>query len=250
MFIEVEGFIISEISYKESSKILNVFTKEYGIIGVMASGAKKIKSPLRSFAQKFTYGVFHLKYKEDKLSTLISVDVINSFKYIRSDLLAISYLSYIVDLTHQTYKESGSSLIYDLFINAILKLEEKLDPVVLSNILEIKYLKFLGVEFNLFTCSRCLNKNEIVTIDSNSLELICKNCLKNEFIVSEKIIKLLRMYDGVEIKSISNIIIDEEYKNFINRFLKNYYDNYTGLYLYSKNYLEKNEIFKTKKETI
>lgn len=238
MFIEVNGFIISEVAYKESSKILNILTKEYGIIGVMANGAKKIKSPIRSVSQKFTYGNFHIKYKEGKLSTLISVDVINSLKYIRNDLLTISYLSYIVDLTYQTYKESESKLIYDLFIDTILKLENKLDPMVLSNILEVKYLKFLGVELDLYTCSRCLKKNEIVAINKSLSELICGNCLKNEQTISPKIIKLLRMYDAVNINSVSDIKIEDEYKLFINEFLKSYYENFTGLYLYSKNFIE------------
>ena len=38
MIETVEGMIVSVIPYKESSKILNVFTKEHGLIGMMAKG--------------------------------------------------------------------------------------------------------------------------------------------------------------------------------------------------------------------
>ena len=36
MITKVEGIIVSEVDYKESSKIVNIFTKEYGIIGAQA----------------------------------------------------------------------------------------------------------------------------------------------------------------------------------------------------------------------
>ena len=45
---KLEGIVLSETNYSESSKILNVLTKENGIIGVMSKGCRKIKSPLRS----------------------------------------------------------------------------------------------------------------------------------------------------------------------------------------------------------
>jgi recombinational DNA repair protein (RecF pathway) len=35
---EVEGIVLNTRDYGESSKILNVLTKEYGLIGIMAKG--------------------------------------------------------------------------------------------------------------------------------------------------------------------------------------------------------------------
>ena len=43
---QIEGIIVSTVDYKESSKIINIFTKEDGIIGVIAKGSKKIKNNL------------------------------------------------------------------------------------------------------------------------------------------------------------------------------------------------------------
>jgi len=124
MLIEVEGFILKETPYGESSKIINVLTKEKGLIGIMCKGAKSMKSPFRSSTQAFTYGAFSLYYKEDKLSNLSSVDIINPLKNIRSDLTKISYVTYLSELTAQVIKESGSSNIYEDFINTILKIEQ------------------------------------------------------------------------------------------------------------------------------
>ena len=72
---KVKGIIISEKPYSETSKLINVFTKEYGIVGLIAKGSKSLKSPLRSVTNKLTYGYFQFNYKEGKLSNLICVDL-------------------------------------------------------------------------------------------------------------------------------------------------------------------------------
>ena len=91
MLTDVEGIVISEQDFKESSKIINVFTKEYGIIGIMAKGAKSLKSPLRSTTTKLSYGVFTIYYKEDKLSLLKEVNIKDNFKNILKDITVISF---------------------------------------------------------------------------------------------------------------------------------------------------------------
>ena len=237
MLLEVEGFILSETPYGETSKIINVLTKEKGLIGIMAKGAKSMKSALRASTQVFTYGVFSIYFKENKLSTLTNVDIINPLKNIRSDLTKISYLTYISELTSQVIKQTNED-VFDMFINIVLKMEDNLDPVILTNILELKYLPLLGVGLNLDSCIKCGNKTNIVTIDASFGGLICKDCYQNEIIVDKKVIQLLRMYYYVDIKSISSINVKEEYKQTINKFISDYYDSFTGLYVYSKKFLE------------
>lgn len=238
MLCEVEGFILSETSYGETSKIINVWTKKYGVIGIMCKGAKSLKSKNRVSTMRFSYAKFNIYLKQGKLSTLVSADVINPLKKIRSDITLIGYLSYLTELTEQVIKQNNDSLLFDDFINSILKIEDGLDPLVITNILEIKYLEKLGVLFNLDECVVCGSKNNIVTINADKGGFICFNCLSNEVIVDKKVIKMLRMYYYVNIKSITNIKVEDNIKNTINKFLDMYYDRYTGLYLNSKNFLK------------
>ena len=205
MLCEVEGFILSETSYGETSKIVNVWTKKYGVIGIMCKGAKSLKSKNRVSTMRFSYAKFNIYLKQGKLSTLVSADVINPLKKIRGDITLIGYLSYLTELTEQVIKQNNDSLLFDDFINSILKIEDGLDPLVITNILEIKYLEKLGVLFNLDECVVCGSKNNIVTINADKGGFICLNCLSNEVIVDKKVIKMLRMYYYVNIKSITNI---------------------------------------------
>lgn len=239
MLREVEGFILSETPYGDTSKIINVFTKEEGVIGIICKGAKSLKSKNRVSTMKLSYARFNIYYKKDKLSTLVSADIIDPLKKIKEDIILVSFLSYISELTSQVLKQSNDEEIYDTFMNIVLKLNEGLDPIVLTNILEIKYLEYLGVLFNLDSCVLCGSKTNIATIDGDKGGYVCLNCLTNEVVVDPKVIKMIRMYYYVNVTSIKEIKVEEKVRDTINEFLDVYYDRYTGLFLNSKGFLKK-----------
>ena len=238
MIREFEGIVLSETIYGESSKIINVLTKDNGIIGIMAKGAKKVKSKLRVGTNKFTIGIFNVYYHQDKLSKLISVDITNSLSNIKNDIINIGYLTYIVELTHQCAKQNTSDKIYDILINTIYKMEEGLDPLVLTNILEIKMLDYLGVPLELDKCVICGTNKNILTFSNKNGGFVCNKCYTNEFIYDNKVILMLRMFYYVDIKSITSLDIKESTIKSINDILTSYYDDYTGLYLKSKKFLQ------------
>lgn len=235
---KIEGIIISEKDYSETSKILNIITKDYGIISAIAKGCKSLKSELRSVSNKLTYGYFNLYYKVDKLSTLISVDVIDNFRNIKTDIKRISYASYLLDITEQVMKQSTRNDIYDLLISSLIKINEGYDPMVITNILELKYLDYLGVMPIIDRCAICGSNTSIITLSSSKGGYICSKCYTNEKRVSSKTIKMLRMFYYIDISKISKLDISEEVKKEINTFLDEYYDQYTGLYLKSKSFLK------------
>ena len=236
MLKQVEGIIASSVNYGETSKIVNILTKE-GMIGAIAKGAKNIKSPLRSFTVNLTYGSFYLYYNDNKLSTLKSADIICEFKNIKKDIILISYMSFLIDLATQVMKQNNNEEIYNLLITTLYKIDEGLNPMVMTNILELKYLDYLGVGFDFNTCCKCGKKSNIVTIDPDAGGYICKNCYTNEIIYDSKTLKMLRMYYLVDIKSISELKISDNVVKNINYFVNTYYDRYTGLYLKSKKFL-------------
>ncbi len=234
---KVKGIIISESSYSETSKLLNIFTKEYGVIGVLAKGAKRIKSNLRSVSSKLTYADFQINYKEGKLSNLICADVINPFNEIKKDLLKISYASFLLELTSQVMKQTNSKDIFSLLESTLLKIEEGFDPVIITSILELKYLDYLGIKPVLDSCAVC-GSTRVLTVSTNKGGFVCENCHTNEKIVDKKTIQILRMLYFVDISKISKINLSEMIKKEIDDFINEYYDKYTGLYLKSKKFLK------------
>ena len=234
-----EGIVLSETNYSESSKILNVFTKEFGLIGIMSKGCRGMKSKLRGVSRKLIYGTFHFYHREKGVSTLIGVDIINSYNKTLTDLMRVSYASFILELTLQVIRQNDDPEIFDLLINTLNKIEEGFNPLVMTNIIELKLLDYLGVSPSIDSCAHCGNTKDIVTLSSDSGGYVCRNCYNNETLVSDKTIKMIRMYYYVDIKNITKLDVSSEITNEINRFLDDYYDRFTGLYIKSKDFLKK-----------
>ena len=237
MIKKIEGIIVSEVDYKESSKIINVFSPTDGVIGILARGTKKIKSNLSGVTSKLTYGYFHVNYKENGLSTLIEVDILDGFKNIRRNIDMISYAGYLLELASMVYKHDSNIEIYNLLIASLKKIDEGYDYQIITNILELKLLEYLGIKPIIDSCVNCGTKVDIVTISSYKGGYLCKNCAKDEVIVNIKTIKLLRMFYYVDINKISKLEISDNIKKELNRFIDDYYDRYSGLYLKTKEFL-------------
>ncbi len=237
MIDKVEGFIINEQSYSETSKIINVFTRKYGIIGILAKGAKRIKSPFFNKVSKFTYASFNIQYKKGKLSTLISVDVLDYFKNIKSDIEKITYSSIISELVSQICKNEVNDKIYDIYSICLKKIDEGFSPIGITDIFKLRMLQFLGVDLKLDSCSICGSLKDIITVSCSSGGYICKNCYNNEKIISEAAIKLIRVFRYIDIEKITKFDVSDIVLLEISNFIDEYYETYTGIYLKSSSFL-------------
>lgn len=238
MIKKVCGIVLSEVDYKESSKIINVLTEEIGIVGMVARGTKKVRSNLSSVTSKLTYGYFHIEYKENGLSTLIEVDVINNFRNIKRDIGMMSYSLYLLELAMQVYKHESNKEIYNLLIASLNKIDEEFDYKVITNIFELKMLDFLGIRPVVDECVNCGSKVDIVTVSSYRGGYLCKNCAQGEKIVNIKTIKLLRMFYYVDISKIEKLDVSQNIKKELSQFIYDYYDRYSGIYLKSRDFLQ------------
>lgn len=238
--ISTDGIVVSSIPFKESSRIINILTKDMGIVGCIVKGCKSLKSKLRLPSEKFAYGTFHFYYKENGLSTLIEADIKNYFINIKSDIVKISYMSYLCELATNVYKESSNSEVYDILISALLKIEDNFDPKIITNIVEIQYLSYIGISLCLDSCVNC-GSTKVVTLSTSRGGYLCSNCRQSEPILDGKILKLLRLYNYVDISKISNLDIDNEVSNAIDRIISEYYEDYSGVSTKSKKFLKEIE---------
>lgn len=235
MMERIEGIVLNETNYSETSKILNVLTKEYGYISIISKGSRTMKSKLRGISMKMVYGEFLISYKEGGISTLAEGVIINSLKYIMEDFVKMNYANYLLDLTKDVLKENNTNAIFPLLASSLLKINEGFAPELITNIYEVKMLKFLGVNPNLDECINCSSK-DVITFDYKFGGMVCKNCYHDSYLFSKKTIKLLKLFQVVDIEKIDKLnISDKRVREEINNFLKEYYETYTGIYLKNKN---------------
>ena len=157
---------------------------------------------------------------------------------IRKDISMMSYSVYLLELADRVYKHEGNNLIYDLLIASLKKIDEGFDYKIIVNIFELKMLDFLGIKPVVDECVNCGNKVDIVTVSSYRGGYLCKNCCHGEVIVNIKTIKLLRMFYYVDIFKITKLDVSENIKKELSRFIDDYYDRYSGIYLKSKEFLQ------------
>ena len=233
MIKKIRGIVVKEIAYKDTSKIIEVLTND-GIYSIIAKGSKKVSSPLFLGTTFLSYSEFCI-YESNKLSTLKSVSVINSFKNIMKDIIKLGASSYLVNLCMQVYKQNKTNKIHDLLLLGISKIDSGINVVGIVNIIEIKLLKYLGLKLNLDECVVC-GSNNINYLSLDYSGYLCKNCSKIS--TDRRILKLIKLYDTVDLKKLDSFNVSNEILLVLDRFIDEYYVKYTGLYLDSKSFFK------------
>lgn len=238
MIKQIEGIIISTVDYKESSKILNILTKNEGLIGVIAKGAKNPKNKNAFSSNTLIYGIFHLNYNKGSIPLLLEVDIFENFKNIRKNFFNTNYAIFLLELVSQVYKYDNSKSIYEILIKGLKKIDKDYDPGIITNIIELQLLNNLGIKPEIDKCVNCGTTNNIITVSSYKGGYLCRECLGNEPIYSLKTIKLIRLFYYIDLDKITKLDISDMVKNEIGTFIDDYYERYSGLYLKSKHLLE------------
>ena len=140
-----------------------------------------------------------------------------------------------MDLTSQVIKENNDKELFNLLVPALIKINDGLSPELISNIVEIKLLDYLGVSLNLDSCVNCGNKSNLITIDITSGGVICKDCYKEGYIMNDKALHLMSLLKKVDINKLEKLeITDDDIFKEIDKFIYEYYSSYTGIYLKKK----------------
>lgn len=152
MRIEKElGYILHQKPFSETSVLLDVFTQQYGRVGLIAKGAKRPKSPLRACLFPFK---------------------LLSFSFVgKSELKTVTHLEEHEKYSASTNYSHGNQLIFGLYVNElILRFLKKEDPH--PELFSVFHLA-IGYLFNIDNlCQQYqLSKNHISQLILRSIEM-------------------------------------------------------------------------------
>jgi DNA repair protein RecO (recombination protein O) len=209
------------------------------VIGILAKGAKKLKSRFRSFASIFTHAHFYINYRQGHLSVLTDVKLVADNSNLILDLSKAAYASYICELTYKVFEKDVAYPGYFGLLDSIIeKINGDFDPKIITMIYELKLLDHLGVKPNLDSCTSCGTTKTIVTFDARSGGFICQNCIEPYMKrVSLKAIKVLRQLAYVDVTKLNSISLNVNTTKELRFFIDDYYDSHAGFYLKSKKFL-------------
>ncbi len=241
MLQKCEGIVIRSTAYGESNKVVTLYTRELGKVGVMARGAKKPNSRLSAITQLFTHGYFLVQIGSG-LGSLQQGEIISSLRSIREDIFLTAYSSYIVELTDKSTEDRKiNPYLFELLYQTLHYINEGYDPDVLMNIYELKILNVLGLYPTLNQCSVCGHTDGHFAFSIREGGILCHRCLNKDpyhLKLSPAAVKLLRIFYYFDLSRLGTISIKEETKAELRKVIWTYYDEYSGLHLKSKKFLD------------
>lgn len=131
------GIVLKSVDYKESDKLVTVFTKEEGKVLIKIRGAKKPKSKLRFATFPFFSGVYYLT--ETKGGFVVTgVDQLNVYDYSTFDLKYYYLGALVLELTDKLSMEGYADEELYSFALESLDYVKSSDNAINSAILLIK----------------------------------------------------------------------------------------------------------------
>ncbi|HMS33853.1 MAG TPA: DNA repair protein RecO [Ignavibacteria bacterium] len=194
---KTEAFVLKTIKYGETSKIVTLFTKDFGKLNAIAKGARNYKSKLCGTLESMNYIRAVIYLKENRELQLISnAEYIKSFSNIQSDFEKLQASFKIIEILNRSVVNNDvNSDLFDILLSSISMLNnsEKNFEIFILNF-QIELSKILGIS-PVFTDSKSNN------------ETFFKN---NEFYVNNSHISSLLAIEKCRIEEMRNLETDSE----------------------------------------
>ncbi|MCX5686359.1 MAG: DNA repair protein RecO [Candidatus Omnitrophica bacterium] len=182
-----EGIILRKQDLRETSLILNIYTRDFGKIkgivrGVRGSRAQGLAvggGSLEVFAHD---EIVFYERKQSDIYTVSQCDLLDFFYPIRGSLEKLAYASYIVELVDSVTALGDKNIeVFDLLLNSLKLLSGESSSRRVTRIFEIKLLHLLGLMPTLELCASCgLRVDASARFSFRHGGLICGACLASD----------------------------------------------------------------------
>lgn len=181
--IKSDALILHSIRWHESSKIVTLYAREWGKIGVIARGALKPKSPFAGSIETLNQINCTISMKSGReLQILTELDVLNSFSGVRLDLDRLPYAMAISELLNQVLHDHEADAVFFDFTSAMLRnIESAHYPQIIFWYFLLKFSSFLGFRPQLNQCHSCHSAPSAGAVWFNLTQgaIFCADCVSN-----------------------------------------------------------------------
>jgi DNA repair protein RecO (recombination protein O) len=141
------AFVLHSYPYKETSLIVEVFTRDYGRVPLIAKGAKRPHSQLRGVLQ--TFQPLQVTWTgKSEVRTMVSAEWVGGLRPLeRSALLCGFYLNEL--LVKLLARDDPHAALFDHYIAALNQLAHDESPAIVLRKFELSLLKETGVAGNI-----------------------------------------------------------------------------------------------------
>jgi DNA repair protein RecO (recombination protein O) len=233
--IRTEAIVLNKINFSESSLVVYLFTKHYGLVSVLIKGGRRAKSKFASIVDLLNHiqVIFYKKETRD-IQILSSADLISHFPNIKSDLRLLKYGYAICELIKNNLIENE---INDILFRGLVKIlnlleNESEQPAVLFSRFLLFFIKEIGYDLNLESCYKCSKK-----FGQNEKPLpffhdgfLCESCsLERGIKNNSELFNFLFCLKKRKNITLTDDKISEDGINFLINYLKNHLENFRGI---------------------
>jgi DNA repair protein RecO (recombination protein O) len=182
--VTTRALVLQSFPYSESSKILRLYTLDWGLRSVIAKGALRPKSRYGGVLEPFTEGAatFYLKEGRD-LHTLSGFDLVRSRQALGRSLAAFAGASLLAELVLRYATEEPHPALYetllaawDLIAEAGTGGEEAARAVLTATWTLVALLGWEPQTDHCIVCERPLVPTEAVRFDTRAGGVACLRC--------------------------------------------------------------------------
>ena len=152
----VDAVVIRVRDFDEADKIAVLLTREEGKVQAIAKGARRPRNRYSAATQLFTQVKAQL-FHGRSLDTLSQVEIVESFRHLREDLVRMAYATYACEVMDALLAEKQKHEAPFLLLLTTLHLfnEPEIQPEPVLRAYELKLLSMMGFRPSLEACVNC-----------------------------------------------------------------------------------------------
>jgi len=190
-----DGIVTRYTNYRESDRILSIFTIEHGRLDAKARGCRRPKSPLVNACQPFVFGQFEIFTGREK-ATVNACEVKETFYPIREDYERFTIGSVMLRLCHDAAPENEpNEALFSLLYHALSFLSYGAsDPRDLFSCFLVRFLNVIGYRPSVTVCAQCGRdlRNDAIVRFSPRGGAVCSACVQKGEPVSKTALEGMR----------------------------------------------------------
>lgn len=235
--VTTEGIILKQTPYKENDMILHVYTHDYGKIGILARGIRKVTSKNARACQEMMLSEMTINLKKG-LSSLMKASPVNYFRHIQEHLESEIVANYILEYYYR-YIEDNNPMEeeYEILLASLESLNQGYSPLLVYLLFNVFILDHNGVSIDVDGCVLCGNP-KVVSISLLDGGFICAEHLQRQNLYEVEVLKAFRHIHKITLFQIDQIHITETVMKQLIPIMDAFVDEYTGIQLKTSTFIK------------
>ena len=235
--IKTEAMVLTKMDYSDTSKIVTLYTKDYGKLSAIIKGGRSSKSKIGLVVDPLNYiqVVFYSKETRE-LQIVSSADFITHFTSIKEDFEKLKYSQAVLELLKNlTVDHEVNERLFKGVVRILsLMNSNKEHPAILFGRFFMFFLSELGYEIQLEKCAVCgRTKLENMELSHNfELGILCTDCRQTHvefFSINQELFSYLNCLKNNNTIQLGNMAIAERAILFMERYLKFHIPDFKGI---------------------